>query len=37
VQMMLPEFEDKGVRPGGEVEIVDPDEFENFRESLGFV
>jgi dynactin 1 len=37
VQMMLPEFEDKGVRPGGEVEIVDPDEFENFRERLGFV
>jgi dynactin 1 len=36
VQMRLPEFEDKGVRPGGEVEIVDPDEFENFRERLGF-
>lgn len=37
VHMRLPDLEDKGVRPGGKVEIVNPDEFEGFRGRLGFV
>ncbi|KAK6581982.1 hypothetical protein PZA11_005679 [Diplocarpon coronariae] len=37
VQLNLPSLEGKGVRAGGEVEIIDPDEFEGFRSSLGFV
>ena len=37
VHLRLPDMEYKGVRPGGEVEIVDPDEFEGFRGRLGFV
>ncbi|PMD45716.1 hypothetical protein L207DRAFT_482205 [Hyaloscypha variabilis F] len=37
VQLRLPELEGKGVRPGGEVDIVNPDDFEGFRGRLGFV
>jgi dynactin 1 len=37
VQLRLPDLEGKGVRPGGEVEIVNPDDFEGFRGRLGFV
>jgi dynactin 1 len=37
VQLRLPELEEKGVRPGGEVDIVNPDDFEGFRGRLGFV
>lgn len=37
VHMRLPDLESKGVRPGGEVEIVNPDDFEGFRGRLGFV
>ena len=37
VLLNLPDMEGKGVRPGGEVEIVDPDDFEGFRGRLGFV
>jgi dynactin 1 len=37
VHMRLPDLEGKGVRPGGQVEIVNPDEFEGFRGRLGFV
>lgn len=37
VQLRLPGLEGKGVRAGGEVEIVDADEFEEFRGRLGFV
>ncbi|CZR52612.1 probable DYNACTIN (150 KDA DYNEIN-ASSOCIATED POLYPEPTIDE) ro-3 [Phialocephala subalpina] len=37
VQLRIPDLERKGVRSGGEVEIVDPDAFENFRGRLGFV
>ncbi|KAH7407187.1 dynein associated protein-domain-containing protein [Cadophora sp. MPI-SDFR-AT-0126] len=37
VLLNLPELEAKGVRPGGEVEIVDPDDFDGFRGRLGFV
>jgi dynactin 1 len=37
VQLRLPDLEWKGVRPGGEVEIVNPDDFDGFRGRLGFV
>ncbi|KAE8450851.1 hypothetical protein EG329_005764 [Mollisiaceae sp. DMI_Dod_QoI] len=37
VQLRIPDLERKGVRSGGEVEIVDPDDFEDFRGRLGFV
>ncbi|KAG4442163.1 hypothetical protein IFR05_002376 [Cadophora sp. M221] len=37
VLLNMPDLESKGVRPGGEVEIVDPDDFEGFRGRLGFV
>jgi len=37
VQLRLPDLEAKGVRPGGEVEIVDSEGFEGFRGRLGFV
>lgn len=37
VQLRIPDLERKGIRFGGEVEIVDPDDFENFRGGLGFV
>jgi dynactin 1 len=37
VQMHLPDLDCKGVRPGGMVEIVNPDDFEGFRGRLGFV
>ncbi|KAG9234899.1 dynein associated protein-domain-containing protein [Amylocarpus encephaloides] len=33
----LPDLEAKGAARGREVEIVDPGDFESFRESLGFV
>jgi dynactin 1 len=37
VELRIPDLERKGVRFGGEVEIVDSDDFENFRGGLGFV
>ncbi|TVY55676.1 Dynactin, 150 kDa isoform [Lachnellula cervina] len=37
VAMRLPDLESKGVNRGREVEIVDPDDFEGLRGSLGFV
>jgi dynactin 1 len=37
VQLRLPDLEGKGIGPGGEVEIVNPDDFEGFRGRLGFV
>lgn len=37
VRLNLPSLEGKGVRAGGEVEIVGPDHFEAFRGRLGFV
>jgi len=37
VAMRLPDLEGKGVNRGREVEIVDPDDFEEFRGRLGFV
>ncbi|KAK0100652.1 hypothetical protein ONS95_007105 [Cadophora gregata] len=37
VLLNLPDLEGKGVRPGGEVEIVNPDDFEGVRGRLGFV
>lgn len=37
VHLRLPDLEAKGVRPGGEVDILNPDDFEDFRGRLGFV
>ncbi|CZT04313.1 probable DYNACTIN (150 KDA DYNEIN-ASSOCIATED POLYPEPTIDE) ro-3 [Rhynchosporium agropyri] len=37
IRLNLPEMEAKGVRPGGEVEIIDPENFEDFKGRLGFV
>ncbi|EKD19406.1 CAP-Gly domain-containing protein [Drepanopeziza brunnea f. sp. 'multigermtubi' MB_m1] len=37
IHMHLPDLEGKGVRAGGEVDIVDPDDFEGLRGRLGFV
>jgi dynactin 1 len=37
VQMRLPDLEGKGIRAGGKVEIVESNDFEGFRNKLGFV
>lgn len=37
VSIRLPDLDGKGSSRGGEVEIVDPDDFEGFRGRLGFV
>ncbi|KAL3426955.1 CAP-Gly domain-containing protein [Phlyctema vagabunda] len=37
VELRLPDWEEKGSGRGREVEIVDPDSFDNFRQSVGFV
>lgn len=37
VALRLPEWDAKGINRGREVEIVNPDDFEEFRGNLGFV
>ncbi|KAF4626253.1 hypothetical protein G7Y89_g11906 [Cudoniella acicularis] len=37
VALHIPDLENKGVRNGRDVQIVDPDDFEGFRDRLGFV
>jgi dynactin 1 len=37
VAFRLPNFDGKGIGSGREVEIVDPDDFEGFKNRLGFV